>query len=170
MSQTLRQFVLNNSERIVEILKNEIDIDLIGERETVHIQHNAGIDRDISISFIQSMIDYTKNQIIITGNDTLLRIGTLLGRLLNDDGEISLSYLKRTIERSGVILLNGSLYPIADLKIYDKDVIAIEGLIQDTITRIYIINQENIDYDFENNIFNLKLDPKYPIGIIKHLQ
>ncbi len=136
--------------------------------DNIYLNHNQGYDRSLHLDWILGGIKGDTDQVIITGNDTFLELALILARRYNDIDDISTDYLKRTITKSNVILLNGGLLPLKDLEVFSSPVIIIDDLYQDTITRIFIVNSDSIK--FEDGVFTLEFTTKSKLGIIMDLQ
>lgn len=165
----MKQLILENKESIAKQLEILDTTDKVDPHihDWQHVDHNQGWDRSVDLSYIENIIIPDTKQIAITGRDTYNRLAIIMATLYNDNHEISLDYLKKTITKSNVILLNGSLYPLENLIIFDISIISIDNIIQDTISRIYIMNQNNFKYI--DNKMTLEFSKKNKLGIIKDL-
>ncbi len=134
----------------------------------VYLNHNQGFDRDLNLNCILDAINDGIDQFIITGEDAYRKLALILADWYNDTNEISLDYLKRTITKSNVILLNGGLLPLKDLEVFNTPVISVEDLLTDTITRIYVVRSDSIKFD--NMKMILEFTPKSKLGIIMDVQ
>ncbi|MEE9446226.1 MAG: hypothetical protein V3V19_11245 [Cocleimonas sp.] len=120
-----------------------------------YVDHNAGRNRKLILRWIALAIEAQfadSNCIIITGHDTYKAIALIL---------------KGTISKSNIILSGELLSQLIDQEVSDIPVIAIDGLLKDTITRIYIIKQDSIKY--YNGNLTLEFSKEHKLGIIKDL-